>query len=142
MEPRSTRRPQRGTTKDRDLDVADRLSNRVIGLALEVHQKLGPGLLESVYQRCLAYELSKNKIRFSTEEQIPVKYGEVHIDCAFRADMIVEDCLLLELKAVERILPIHKAQLLTYLRLTGLRLGLIINFNTRLLKDGIKRIVL
>ena len=124
------------------MDVADKLSNRVIGLALEVHQKLGPGLLESVYQRCLAYELSKSEIRFSAETQIPVRYGEVHIDCAFRADMIVEECLLLELKAVERILPIHKAQFLTYLRLTGLRLGLIINFNTRLLKDGIKRIVL
>ena len=120
----------------------DKLSNKVIGLAIEVHRNLGPGLLESVYQQCLAYELSKNNIEFVSEHNIPVKYKEVNIDCGFRADIIVAGNIILEIKAVNKILPIHEAQLMTYLKITGIKLGLIINFNVTLLKQGIKRIIL
>jgi len=125
-----------------DITAIDKLSNKIIGLALEVHRNLGPGLLESVYQQCLAYELRTHDIDFVIEHPIPVKYKEINFDCAFRADFIVEKNIIIELKSVDKILPIHQAQLLTYLRITGIRLGLIINFNTKLLKNGIKRIVL
>ena len=125
-----------------NMNEIDKLSNKVIGLAIEVHRNLGPGLLESAYQQCLAYELSTNNIEFVSEHNIPVKYKEVNIDCGFRADIIVADNVILELKAVDKILPIHEAQLLTYLKITGIKLGLIINFNVVLLKQGIKRIIL
>jgi len=125
-----------------ELEKIDKLSNKIIGLAIEVHRHLGPGLLESVYQQCLAYELSKNGIDFVMEQPIPIKYKEINIDCGFRADIIVEKGIILELKAVEKRLPIHEAQLMTYLKITGIRLGLIINFNVRLLRQGIKRIIL
>lgn len=123
-------------------EYADKLSNQVIGLAIDVHRELGPGLLESAYQQCLAFELSRHEIPFQLEKEVPVQYKEIQLDCGFRADLIVDDCLVLELKAVEKLLPIHEAQLLTYLKLTEIRLGLLINFNVRLLKDGIKRMVL
>lgn len=125
-----------------ELKEIDELSNRMIGLAIDVHRYLGPGLLESVYQQCLAYELSTNNIEFVLEHPIPVKYKEIKIDCAFRADLIVAKSIILELKAADKILPIHEAQLMTYLKITGIKLGLIINFNVKLLKDGIKRIIL
>lgn len=125
-----------------DMSKVDELSNRVIGAAIEVHKALGPGLLESVYQKCLAFELSRQNIKYTLEHPIPVRYKEIEIDCAFRADLIVESSILIEIKSTEKLLPIHEAQLLTYLRLTGIRLGLLINFNTKLLKDGIKRIIL
>jgi GxxExxY protein len=118
------------------------LTEQVIGSAIEVHKTLGPGLLESVYQRCLAYELNQRNINFATEVTIPIHYKDQKIDCAFRADIIVENKIILELKAIEKILPIHEAQLITYLKLTKMRLGLILNFNTKLLKDGIKRMIL
>ena len=118
------------------------LSDRIIGLAIQVHRSLGPGLLETVYRQCLAHELSRHGIAFRMEQPIPVAYNEVKIDCAFRADLIVEDRVIVELKSVDRILPVHQAQLLTYLRLSGLRLGLLINFNTKVLKSGIRRFVL
>ena len=120
----------------------DQLSNKIIGLAIEVHRNLGPGLLESVYQQCLAYELSNANIKFELEKPIPVKYKNININCAFRADLIVDDRIILELKTVEKILPIHEAQLLTYLKLTGIKLGIILNFNVLLLKNGIKRMIL
>lgn len=125
-----------------DLKQIDELSNRVIGLIIEVHRNLGPGLLESAYQQCLAHELSTNNIDFVMEQPIPVKYKEINVDCGFRADLIIEKNLILELKTVDKISPVHEAQLLTYLKLTGLKLGLIINFNVKFLKDGIKRMVL
>jgi GxxExxY protein len=125
-----------------DLNTLNELSERVIGAAIEVHRNLGPGLLESVYRQCLAYELRKQNIKFTMESPIPVRYKEINIDCAFRADLIVGSSIILEIKSTEKLLPIHEAQLLTYLRLTGLKLGLLINFNTKLLKDGIKRIIL
>jgi GxxExxY protein len=125
-----------------EMKKIDLLSNKVIGTAIEVHRNLGPGLLESVYQQCLAYEFSCVDIKFEIEKEIPVKYKKVNIDCAFRADFIIEDSMILELKTVERILPIHKAQVLTYLKLTSIKLGIIINFNVKLLKNGIKRVIL
>jgi len=125
-----------------NMEEIDKLSNKIIGLAIEVHRNLGPGLLESVYHQCLTYELSKNNIEFVSEHQIPVKYKEVKIDCGFRADIIVAKSIIIELKTVEKILPIHEAQLLTYLKITGIRVGLIINFNVILLKDGIERMIL
>ena len=120
----------------------DRLSNKIIGLAIETHRQLGPGLLESAYQQSLAYELSKNAIPFELEKKIPVMYKSVNIDCAYRADMVVDNKILLELKSVDRLLPVHEAQVLTYLKLSGLRLGMLINFNVTSLKRGIRRIIL
>ena len=124
------------------LNEINQLSHKLIGCAIEVHRHFGPGLLESAYQQCLAYELSANDIEFVMEQPIVVKYKKINIDCAFRADFIIAKSIILELKAVDKILPIHEAQLITYLKITGLRLGLIINFNVKQLKDGIKRIIL
>jgi len=125
-----------------EMPEIDGLSNKIIGLAILVHRELGPGLLESVYMQCLAHEMRFNKIVFLMEEALPVVYKGVEIDCGFRADMIVENSIILELKAVEKLLPIHKAQLMTYLKITGIKLGLIMNFNVTLLRAGIKRIIL
>ena len=120
----------------------DELSNRVIGYAIEVHRELGPGLLESTYEQCLAHELSKNNISFKLQHPLPVIYKSVRIDCGYRIDLLVEDRLILELKSVEQIKDVHTAQLLTYMKLAHIKTGLLINFNTRLLKQGIKRFVL
>lgn len=118
------------------------LSHDILGAAMAVHSALGPGLLESVYEACLVHELAKRRHRVTRQVEIPVMYDGVHLDCGFRADLIVNNLVLLELKAIEVLLPIHEAQLFTYLRLSQLRLGLLINFNVRHLKDGIKRRVL
>ena len=120
----------------------DQLSNKVIGLALEVHKELGPGLLESAYKQCLAYELGKSGIRFQQEVYLPVTYKDMQISCGYRIDLIIEDTLIVELKCVEALHPVHGAQILTYMRLSNKRIGLLINFKTKLLKDGIKRYVL
>ena len=120
----------------------DELSHRVIGCALEVHKRLGPGLLESAYQQCLAYELSLNKVRFQTEVSLPVEYREIKLDCGYRLDLLIEDLLIVELKSVSQLEGIHSAQLLTYMRLARIPLGLLINFNVERLKEGIKRFVL
>lgn len=120
----------------------DALSNRVIGCALEVHRMLGPGLLESSYEQCLARELALAKIGFELQRPLPIDYKGILLDCGYRVDVLIEDTLVLELKAVEALLPIHEAQLLTYLRLSGKRTGILINFNVELLKHGIKRMVL
>ncbi len=111
----------------------DALSNRVIRCALEVHRVLGPGLLESTYQQCLACELSA---------PLPVEYKGVRIDCGFRVDLIIDRSLVLELKSVDRVLGIHEAQLLTYMKLSGVGVGLLVNFNVKRLRTGIKRFVL
>ena len=120
----------------------DKLSNRVIGCALEVHRELGPGLLESTYEQCLAYELTRSGIRFELQYPQPVNYKGVLIDCAYRIDVLVERSIILELKSVEELKRIHEAQLLTYMKLANVSLGLLINFNSPMLKDGIKRFVL
>lgn len=120
----------------------DQLSHRVIGCALEVHKTLGPGLLESTYEQCLAFELSSAGIPFTVQAPLPVRYKEKLIDCGYRVDLCIENQLILELKSIDRLLPIHEAQLLTYMKLAKVRTGLLINFNVTLLRDGIKRIVL
>ena len=120
----------------------DSLTESVIGLAIEVHRALGPGLLESAYQECLCYELKANTIAFGRQVALPVVYKSVKLDCGYRMDLVVDDRLVVELKTVEKILPIHEAQLLTYLRLSGIRTGLLLDFNTAVLKNGIKRMVL
>ena len=120
----------------------DDLSNRVIGAALEVHKNLGAGLLESAYEAALAYELQERNISFKQQASLPVQYKNIEIDCAYRIDLLIENTLIVELKAVEKVLPIHQAQLMTYMKLANIPTGLLINFNTKLLKNGIKRVVL
>jgi GxxExxY protein len=120
----------------------DPLSHRVIGCATEVHRELGPGLLESTYQTCLAHELSLAVLRFALQPSVPVAYKGVLLECAYRLDVLVENELLLELKSVESILSIHEAQIITYLKLAKIKTGLLINFNVPILKEGIKRFVM
>jgi GxxExxY protein len=120
----------------------DDLSNRVLGCAIEVHRELGPGLLESTYEQCLAYELNKAGIPFKIQQPISVSYEEIKLDCGYRFDLFVDDRLIIELKSVEQLLKIHEAQLLTYMKLATIRIGLLINFNVQILKKGIKRFVL
>jgi len=120
----------------------DQLSNRVIGCALEVHRTLGPGLLESTYEQCLAHELSLAGISFKLQLPLPVKYKGIKLDCGYRIDLLVNDELIVELKSVDQIMGIHRAQLLTYMKLSGVKVGLLINFNVEMLKSGIKRFVL
>ncbi len=120
----------------------DDLSNKVIGLALDVHRELGPGLLESTYQQCLAFELSKAEINFELEKELPVKYKNVYLDCGYRIDLLIDNKLIIELKCTDKLLPIHEAQILTYMKLSEIKIGLLINFNVMMLKNGIKRFVL
>jgi len=120
----------------------DQLSNQVIGCALEVHRALGPGLLESTYEQCLAHELSLAGISFKLQLPLPVKYKGIKLDCGYRIDLLVNDELIVELKSVDQIMGIHQAQLLTYMKLSGVKVGLLINFNVEMLKTGIKRFVL
>ena len=120
----------------------DDLSNRLIGCAIEVHRFLGPGLLESAYEQCLAYELNRSGIAFQLRHPQPVQYKDIRLDCGFRIDILVVKQLIVELKSVEAVKPIHEAQLLTYMKLADVKIGLLINFNNTRLKDGIKRFVL
>jgi GxxExxY protein len=120
----------------------DRLSDWVIGLAITVHRELGPGLLESAYEACLAYEIDHAGIPYQRQVALPVSYKDVQLDCGYRLDLLVDGNLIIELKTVDAISKVHKAQLLTYLRLSRLRKGLILNFNSAVLKDGIHRMVL
>jgi GxxExxY protein len=120
--------------------ILNELSGKVIGLCIEIHRELGPGLLESAYEECLAYELSKARIRFERQRPLPVRYKEVQLDCGYRLDFVVEDELILELKATSESHPIYEAQLLTYLKLDKKPLGLLINFNVPTLKQGVKRV--
>ena len=120
----------------------DQLSKQVIGLAIVVHRELGPGLLESTYEKCLAYELKAHNIECVTQLVLPVKYKEINLDCGYRVDLMVEERLIVELKSVSSLQQIHEAQLLTYMKLAHIKIGLLVNFNTRLLKSGIKRLVL
>ena len=120
----------------------DELSKKVIGLAIEVHRELGPGLLENTYKQCLAYELSHAEINFQIEVELPVKYKNILISCGYRIDLLIENTLIIELKSVDKIIPIHEAQLLTYMKLSGIKVGLLMNFNEIVLKDGIKRFIL
>jgi GxxExxY protein len=120
----------------------DERTRRIIGAAIEVHRHLGPGLLESAYEECLCHELHLRGIPFLRQVPLPVEYKGVKLDCGYRLDLLVDDAVIVELKCVDAILPIHEAQLLTYLRLAGKRVGLIINFNVPVLRKGIVRRVL
>jgi len=120
----------------------DPLTHEIIGAALEVHQLLGPGLLESAYEECLAHELSIRKLEFRRQVPVPVVYKGVKLECGYRIDILVAGSVVLELKSIEAIAPVHEATLLTYLRLSGNTLGLIINFKVPILKEGIRRFVL
>jgi GxxExxY protein len=117
------------------------ITHGIIAAAIEVHRRLGPGLLESAYQECVCYELSRMGFSFTREVHLPLSYKGLHLDCCYRIDLVVEDKILVELKSIEQVLPIHSAQLLTYLRASKKPIGLLINFNVLVLKDGIKRIV-
>ena len=117
------------------------LATIVVNCCYRVHKSLGPGLLETVYEEVLSYELKKQGVSFERQLTIPVVYESVKLNTGFRADIIVEKCLILEIKSIEMLAPVHQKQLLTYLRLTNIKLGLLINFNTSLIKDGLQRIV-
>ncbi len=123
------------------MDV-DEVSKGVIGAAIEVHKTLGPGLLESIYEECLCHELDLRKIQFARQYEIPVTYKGVNLECGYRMDLLVADKVIVELKSVEKLMPIHDAQLLSYLKLTSRTVGLLINFNVPFLKQGIRRKVL
>ena len=120
----------------------DRVSNRVIGCAIEVHRHLGPGLLESAYEQCLSYELQQSGIPFQTQIALPIEYKQVKLDSAYRIDMLVDNQLIVELKTVETLLKVHNAQLLSYMKLAKIHVGILINFNVDILRKGIKRLVL
>lgn len=117
------------------------LTSRIIGCAMEVHSVLGPGLLESVYETCLAHEIMKSGLAVVRQQKLPVIYKELRLEEGFRIDLLVENRVVIELKCVEKILPIHEAQLFTYLKISGKKTGLLINFYSKLLKDGISRMV-
>jgi GxxExxY protein len=119
----------------------DPLTSRVIKAAIEVHRCLGPGLLESANEECLCYELAQAGLRFERQQPLALEYKGMQLDCGYRLDVVVEGALILELKTVEKILKIHEAQLLTYLKLTGVRTGLLLNFNVPLMRNGIKRLM-
>ena len=118
------------------------ITRAVIGAAITVHRELGPGLLESAYEACLAYQISDIGFRVERQKAAPLKYREVFLDCGYRVDLLVEEKVIIEVKAVEKLEKIHEAQLMSYLKLTGCRVGLLINFNVRVLKNGTRRIVL
>ena len=120
----------------------DELSNKVIGCAIEVHRELGPGLLESTYEQCLAYELTEAKIPFTLQVELPVQYKGIMLACGYRIDLLADDHLIVELKSVDQLLKIHEAQLLTYMKLAGVGVGLLINFNVDMLRRGVRRFVL
>jgi len=125
-----------------DTGARDTLTGEIIGAAIEVHRHLGPGLLESAYAACLAYELSKRTLRFEREKTLPVVYKEVHLDAGYRLDFLVEESVVVELKSIDELTPTHEAQVLSYLKLGGYKRGLLINFNVNSLRNGLKRLVL
>lgn len=119
----------------------NQVTQTIIGAAIEVHRALGPGLLESAYEACLVYELTERGLRVEVQKPLALVYKSVTLDCGYRLDLLVENEIVVEIKAIECILPIHQAQVISYLRLSGCKVGLIINFNVKLLKDGIERII-
>ena len=119
----------------------NQLSNKIIGAAIEVHKVLGPGLLESAYEECLCHELELRGLHYERQKPLPIVYKGRKLDCGYRLDVVVEKAIILELKSSEKMEPIYEAQLLTYLKLSGLHLGLILNFNVPMMRDGIKRVV-
>ncbi|HLF25137.1 MAG TPA: GxxExxY protein [Anaerolineae bacterium] len=119
----------------------NKITEAIIGAAINVHRALGPGLLESAYEACLAFELIQRDLRIEQQKPLPIIYREVHLDCGYRLDLLIEGLVVVEVKAVDQLVPIHEAQLLSYLKLSGCKVGLLINFNVMVLKNGIRRIV-
>ena len=134
---------QNGFNNRRDAETPsfNELTECIIGACIEIHRSLGPGLLESAHEECLCHELSVAGIGFKRQKPLPVHYKNVKLECGYRLDLVIEQKIIIELKTVETLMPIHEAQLLTYLKLSGLTLGLLINFYVPMLKNGIKRIV-
>jgi len=124
------------------MNDVNRVTERIIGAAIEVHRHLGPGLLESTYETCLAYELQTAGLKVERQKSLPLIYKSITIDQGYRLDLLVEKQVIVELKAVEKLMPVHEAQLLSYLKLSGCKVGLLINFNVKLLKYGVKRFIL
>ena len=127
--------------RDAEAQRVNEVTDGIIGASIEVHRALGPGLLESAYEECLCYELEGRGISIQRQVPLPVEYKGIKLDCGYRMDVVVDDMVVLELKAVDRLLPVHEAQLLTYLRLRRCPVGLLINFNVPVLRQGLKRIV-
>jgi GxxExxY protein len=119
----------------------EKVASEIVDAAVKVHKALGPGLLESAYQQCLIYELKQRGLTVESEVPMPIKYGEVKIDAGYRMDMVVNGIIIIENKTVDKLIPIHQAQLLTYLKLSGKQLGFLLNWNVTIMKDGIKRTV-
>ena len=115
------------------------LTSKIIGCAINVHRILGPGLLESAYEECLSYELKKAGLKVERQKPVPVVFKDIKLECGYRIDILVENDTIIELKSIDQLTPIHEAQLLTYMKLSGIRIGLLINFNVTILKNGIKR---
>lgn len=126
---------------DPERERLDLLTEKIIGFGIDVHRGLGPGLLESAYEECICYELGQAGIRFTRQTHLPVCYKNVKLDCGYRMDVVVEDSVILEVKTVDRLIAIHDAQLLSYLKMSGLRVGLLMNFHVPVLKSGLKRMV-
>ncbi len=122
--------------------MGEQLTETIIGAAIEVHRVLGPGLLESAYEECLCHELHLRGLSFKRQVDLPVVYKGIRLDCGYRIDLVIEDQVVVELKTVEKLIPVHEAQLLTYLKLSGKRIGLLFNFNAEVLRLGMKRMVL
>lgn len=135
---RTTLNIHRGDAEARSFDV---LTDCIIGKCIEIHRELGPGLLESTYEECLCHELAISGLKFERQKPLPVRYKNVKLDCGYRIDLIVEEKVIVELKTVDQLIPLHEAQLLTYLKLSNVPVGLLINFNVSILKHGIKRLV-
>lgn len=121
--------------------IEEQLTEQIIGACIDVHRELGPGLLESAYLECLCHELTLRGLNHQREVPLPVRYKGIALDCGYRIDLIVDGKVIMELKTVEKLIPVHEAQLLTYLKLTGLRVGLLVNFNSAVLRNSIKRMV-
>ena len=126
---------------DPERERLDLLTERIIGFVIDVHRALGPGLLESAYEECICYEIAQAGLSFSRQTHLPVAYKKVKLDCGYRMDVVVEKSVILEVKTVERRVGIHEAQLLSYLKMSGMRVGLLMNFHVPVLKNGLKRIV-
>ena len=138
---RTTESTERTERRNEVSEIPNDLTELIIGAAIAVHRELGPGLLESAYEACLVYELNERRLKVDRQKLLPVNYRGIRIDCGYRIDLLVENQVIVELKAVEAVLPIHEAQLLSYVRLSGCKVGLLINFKAKLLKEGIRRFV-
>lgn len=121
--------------------MLNNITEAIIGSAINVHKALGPGLLESAYEACLVHDLAQKGLKFEQQKPLPIVYQGVKLECGYRLDLLVENEVIVEIKSVERLLPIHKAQLMSYLKLSGCKVGLLVNFNIEVLKDGIQRVV-